>query len=306
MIIFRILFLSFLFNANCSVFAQQLNKLKEKNRDFSTQPSGTGDTVIIRFDYKQSALFHQFTFDVIDSVVNILEKDPAVRLSIDGYAFEDEGNDTICYFLSQNRAIFIQTYILGRGIDSSKIITMHAFGKRHAKFTSKDNDGFIIKCRAELIVIYPPPPPTPLALLDSDEDGITDDKDKCPYVFGYKDNMGCPDSGAVLIPFAIHESSLATNTYRVMDSVISVLKTNPSLFITISGHAHLAEGSYAVCKGLAIERAEIVKNYLLSRMVNPNRIIAVKSYDIRRPINTAKTPLQVLKNARAEILFEEK
>ena len=306
MIIFRVLFLLVLFNVNFSVYAQQLYNLKGKSKDFSAQHAKGGDTVIIRFEYKQSALFQEYTFSVIDSIVDILKKDTAVKLSIDGYAYEDEGTDTICYFLSQNRAIFIQTYILGRGIDSSKIITLNAFGKRHPRFTSSDKEGFIIKCRAELVVIYPPPPPTPLALLDTDEDGITDDKDECPDVFGYKDNHGCPDSGAVMIPFALHESSLATNTYRVMDSVISVLKTNPSLFISISGHAHLAEGSYSVCKQLASERADIVKNYLLSRMVSPARIVGVKSYDIRRPINTAKTPEQILKNTRAEILFVTK
>ncbi len=306
MIIFRVLFLLVLFNVNSFVFAQQLYKLKEKTADPNAQPSKGGDTVIIRFDYKQSALFQQYTLDVIDSVVNILKRDTAVRLTIDGYAYQDEGNDTICYFLSQNRAIFIQTYILGRGIDTSKILSINAFGRRHARFTSSNKEGFIIKCRAELIVIYPPPPPPPLSLLDTDEDGITDDKDKCPEVFGYRDNMGCPDSGAVFIPFALHESSLASNTYKVMDSVIDILRNNPSLSITISGHAHLAEGSYSLCKNLAFERADIVKNYLLSRMINASRILSVTSYDIRRPINTAKTTEQILRNTRAEILFVTK
>jgi len=38
------------------------------------------------------------------------------------------------------------------------------------------------------------PPPRPLALIkDSDNDGIPDDKDKCPTVAGPKENGGCPD-----------------------------------------------------------------------------------------------------------------
>ena len=38
------------------------------------------------------------------------------------------------------------------------------------------------------------PPPAPLALIkDSDNDGIPDDKDKCPNEAGPKENEGCPD-----------------------------------------------------------------------------------------------------------------
>jgi outer membrane protein OmpA-like peptidoglycan-associated protein len=44
-----------------------------------------------------------------------------------------------------------------------------------------------------------------------------------------------------------------------------------------------------------------VKNYLLSRQVNSSRIMEVNSYGISRPVNAAKNPQQILKNARAEI-----
>jgi outer membrane protein OmpA-like peptidoglycan-associated protein len=295
-----------------SAFAKTANyELKPAAIDFPELSTGnqfnqsTVDTVIIRFDYKQSALFHSFTFEVLDSVVDILLRDTAVKLSIDGYAYKDEGTDTICYFLSLNRAIFIQTYVIGRGVDSLRITSINAYGRRHQNFTNTDKNGFLINCRAELRLIYPPPPINP-ELFDRDEDGISDSKDKCPDVFGYKENGGCPDKGAVLVPFAINESALYAMTYYVLDSVIAVLKENPAFKISISGHAHLAEGVYSVCEKLAVERAEIVKQYLLSRMINPSRIVAVKSYGISRPLNPAKNPKQILKNIRAEILIIEK
>jgi outer membrane protein OmpA-like peptidoglycan-associated protein len=38
-----------------------------------------------------------------------------------------------------------------------------------------------------------PPPPPPVLIKDSDNDGIPDDKDKCPKEAGPKENNGCPD-----------------------------------------------------------------------------------------------------------------
>jgi OOP family OmpA-OmpF porin len=38
-----------------------------------------------------------------------------------------------------------------------------------------------------------PPPPPPVLIKDTDNDGIPDDKDKCPTQAGPKENNGCPD-----------------------------------------------------------------------------------------------------------------
>ena len=303
--------LCFLSSASCAFAGTVKYKLKPAVIAFSESYPGnqfkqsTGDTIIIRFDFKQSALFHSFTFDVLDSVIDILLHDTAVKLSIDGYAYREEGSDTICYFLSLNRALFIQTYVIGRGVDSLRITSIKAHGRKHREFTSKDKDGFLINCRAELRIIYPPPPKEP-EFFDKDEDGIPDNKDKCPDVFGYKDNGGCPDTGAAIIPFAIYESALYSMTYSVLDSVIAVLKANPALSVSISGYAHSVEGTKSVCDRLAVERADIVKLYLLSRQISPSRIIVVKNYGTSRPLNPAKNPRQVLKNIRAEILIIKK
>ncbi len=298
MILFRQLILLFFIFSSATLFDAGSND--KENRLSYTAGSPISDTVIIRFDYKQSALFHKFTFDVIDSVIRIMQKDTAIKLSIDGYAYKDEGTDTICYYLSLNRALFIQTYILGRGIDSTKITSLTAHGKWHPKFTTKDKDGHFVNCRAELRVIYPPKYIDP-NLLDRDDDGIVDVRDKCPDVFGLKDNQGCPGENLIIVPFPMEESSLYAATYKVLDSVILILKENPTLAITIDGHSIITEASYSVCLQLASERAEIVKRYLLSRNINPERILAVKSHGISRPLNPGKTPLDIIKNARAEI-----
>lgn len=263
------------------------------------QPQRT-DTIVIRFEYKQSALFHSYTLETLDSVIRILLLDTNITLSIDGYAYKDEGTDTICYYLSLNRALFIQDYVLGRGVALTRINSIKAYGRNRQKYRNKDANGLWVNCRAELRLVYPPPPKKK-SLFDKDEDGIGDDEDKCPDVFGLRDFEGCPDSGTIVVPFAIADWGLTPSTYNVMDSVIKLLKDNPELTISIDGHANLAEGSYALCMKLAAERAEIVKNYLYSRQVNPSRIMGVNSFGISRPANAAKNPQQILKNARAEI-----
>lgn len=264
--------------------------------------ASASDTTVIRFDYKQSALFHQFTFTAIDSVVDILLKNNAVTLSIDGYAYKDEGSDTICYWLSLNRALFVQTYVLGRGIDSARIISLKAYGKTRQKYVNKDKDGLTVNCRAEIVLNYPPPPKKP-QFLDRDEDGIADNEDKCPDVFGLADNAGCPDSNMVVVPFPVQESALYFKTYTVLDSVLSILKEHPTYTITITGHAYKNEGINAVCEQLGAERMEMVKQYLLSRQLDGKRISSIKNYGNSRPLNAGKTPLEIQANARAEIIF---
>ncbi len=268
----------------------------------SAQPYS--DTTVIRFDYKQSALFYAYTFEAIDSAVDIMLKNKAVTLSIDGFAHKDEGSDTICYYLSLNRALFVQTYVLGRGIDSSRILSLTAWGKRRQSYINKDKEGHFVNCRAEVILNYPSRPKV-VVITDRDEDGIADNDDACPDVFGLAEHKGCPDPNAVIIPFGTQESALYSTNYRVLDSVVSVLRENPAYTIGIEGHAYSGEAVSSICERLAHDRAEIVKLYLVSRQLNPARITFVMNYSCRRPMNAGKTPRDILANARAEIIFKK-
>ena len=295
-----LLFLSTGFSVFAGTNADELNYYTKATNQSLKPPPQRIDTIVIRFEYKQSALFHTYTLETLDSVIRILLLDTNITLSIDGYAYRDEGSDTVCYYLSLNRALFIETYVLGRGVALTRINQIKAWGKTRQKYVNKDKNGLWVNCRAELRLVYPPPPRRK-NLLDKDEDGIPDDEDKCVDVFGLSDFEGCPDSGAIVVPFAIADWGLTPPTYHVLDSVSKLLRDNPELTISIDGHANLAEGSYALCMKLAAERAGMVKNYLLSRQVNKSRIMEINSYGISRPANAAKNPQQILKNARAEI-----
>lgn len=296
----RSYFLAFCLVFSLGIVTDAKSQTKQKSPEYDSVIKFYSDTTVIRFDYKQSALYHEYTLKAIDSIVDIVKNNKYITLSIDGYAFRDEGSDTICYWISYNRANFLRTYILGRGIDTSRIISFNAFGSHTQRLKNIDGAGLNVYCRAELLVNRPLPPEK-IIYPDADFDGVFDKDDLCPDVFGHADKNGCPDSQLVIVPFPYQQSSLFSKTYAVLDSVVSVLQSNPSYSISIYGHAYKTEGIDAVCNDLGLNRANIVKDYLMTRMIGANRIKEVKNLSNSRPLNAGKTPLDVINNARAEI-----
>jgi outer membrane protein OmpA-like peptidoglycan-associated protein len=270
-----------------------------------TTPNNYSDSVLILipFDYKQSALYHSFTYNVIDSVVMMLLKNDSITLTIKGYAHQDEGSDTICKYLSLNRALFVRDYILGRGVKGSRIILVEGMGKTKSAKSNVNKDGHALNCRAELILNYPLPP-LHLVIADRDEDGFGDAEDACPDEYGYKENNGCGDK-AIIIPFEIQQSWLSPLAYKILDSVVAVLKENLTFKLSVQGHAYQKEGTNSFCERLAIERAEIVKKYLLSRNIANSRILSVKSFGGCRPYNAGRNPQEINLNSRAQIVMEK-
>ena len=265
-------------------------------------PQTKQNTVIIPFEYKQSALYHPFTFKAIDSVVNILLQHDSVTLNIEGYAHVDEGSDTICYYLSLNRALVIKDYVMARGVDSTRIISLKGFGNLRSAHLKIYKQIIEYNCRAEIVLNYPLPPP-PIIISDADADGIPDTEDQCPTEYGSKANNGCPDKNTIIVPFETQQSSLYSGTYNVLDSIIAIALKDPTLTISIEGHAYKTEGSAAVCNQLAKDRADIVRNYLLSRQIPAARIEPVKSFGNSRSITAGRNPWEVTRNARVEIFL---
>ncbi|MEP6676380.1 MAG: OmpA family protein [Ferruginibacter sp.] len=262
------------------------------------------NTIVIPFEYKQSAIYHANTLEVVDSVIDILMRNKTIRITINGYAHVDEGRDSICYYLSLNRALFVREYIIGRGIDSSRIKDVVAYGNTKPFYTGTNKQGNILNCRAEIKLNYPEPPKK-VDIKDADGDGIADAEDKCPDQYGYKETHGCPDTAVTLVPFAIQQSFLGGPAYVVLDSVITVLKMNPAFTISIEGYAAKEEGIQEVCDGLGKDRAELIKNYLLSRYIGETRISSVKYMSNSKAINAGRNSMEISLNARTEIRFNK-
>ncbi|MEO5893423.1 MAG: OmpA family protein [Ferruginibacter sp.] len=265
-------------------------------------PKTINDTVVVPFEYQQSALNYPYTFKMMDSVAEILLKDTSVTLSIDGYSYFDEANDNICYWLSFNRAMAVKSYVMGRGVDSLRIFNVRGLSKKRSierkarKMTVKYN------CTAEIVLNYPVPEPID-AMHDMDQDGITDDQDSCRNEYGDKAHNGCPDKNAIIVPFEIQQSALFSMTYKVLDSVIAILKADPLLTISIEGHSYKTEGVETVCEQLAKERADIVKRYLLTRNIDISRIDSIKDFSSFKPITAGRNSWERARNCRAVIFL---
>lgn len=292
----------------CCFFCGSIANTASANK-FSVQkdslPKYSTDTVVIPFEYKQSALFQPFTFKAIDSVIGILLEKEDVLLSIDGYAHVDEAGDSICYYLSLNRALVIKDYVLGRGVDSSRITSLKGWGNVRSKNRKTNAEILRYNCRAEIMLNYPLPPPPP-PVNDRDEDGVADEVDECPDEYGEILKYGCPDKSLVIVPFEPDQYSLYSVSYNVLDSVKSILLREPSTTISIAGYAYKTEGVDVVCKKLATERADIVKRYLLSRGIEANRIVFSKGFGKSKALNAGKNPVEIIRNSRAEISFIRK
>ena len=273
---------------------------------FAYQPPSYGtqrkkqDTLVIPFEFKQSALYQPVTMKMMDSVSEILLLNDSITLSIDGYSHQDEGNDTITKYLSLNRALFVKTYILGRGIDTSRFISITSYGKTRQLYQGTINMG-IGNCRAVIKLNYPPPR-KPLS--DRDGDYILDSLDNCPDVYGQKALQGCPDS-AIIVPFEREQAHLHAITYRVLDSVVSVLKIYPSYTLTITGHAFPLEGTRSVNARLANDRLSMVKEYLLSRYIALSRMELIESLGTSKPITAGRDSKEIVRNCRVEIFLNK-
>ena len=267
----------------------------------SQRPTVGSGLIIIPFEYRQSALYYPQTFKVIDSVINLLYKDKGITLSVFGYSHFEEGNDSINKYLALDRALFVRDYILGRGVNEDRLLLIKGMGAKKSGNSDVDKNGHSQICRAELIVNYPPPPPP--VIYDRDEDGVADTTDACPDEFGYAENKGCPDRDAIIIPFENNGAWLIAQSYSALNKVVKLLQEYPLFKLRIEGHAYKTEGINNVCKGLAEERAYMVKQYFLSRSIVPTRIVSVESFSNRRPINTGKNPEQILLNARAQVFL---
>lgn len=281
-------------------FAVDFGKKRKLKSD--SLPKTNDFVVVIPFEYKQSSLNFSSTFKLMDSVSSILLQNDSVTLSIDGYSYFDEGMDHICYALSLNRALCVKLYVQGRGIDSSRIVKTEAKSYYRSVKRKIKKEPVSFNCTAEIILHFPIPPEA-VDVPDIDGDGIVDIEDSCPEEYGEIARNGCPNKNAIIIPFEPQQSSLASQTYKVMDSVIAILRTDPAASITIEGHAYKKEGVMSVCESLAKERAAIVRKYLLTRRIDDSRIKSVESFSTSKPLNAGRNSWEIARNSRAEIIL---
>lgn len=104
--------------------------------------------------------------------------------------------------------------------------------------------------------------------------------------------------------FEYAKATLQETSFSELNRVVQLLNRNSSMKIEISGHTDnvgLDENNMK----LSQERAESVKNYLLSKGISANRLTA-KGYGETKPISTNETEEGKQQNRRVEFVIMEK
>lgn len=119
----------------------------------------------------------------------------------------------------------------------------------------------------------------PKPYIDSDGDGVPDERDKCPDTpHGLKvDADGCviPDQVIELrgVTFEFNKTRLTPNAEVVLDSVAKAFLGQASLTVEIGGHTD-SIGSDAYNLKLSQGRADAVRTYLIGKGAKPSQIVA--------------------------------
>jgi outer membrane protein OmpA-like peptidoglycan-associated protein len=147
---------------------------------------------------------------------------------------------------------------------------------------------------------------------DNDHDGIADDDDECPddaeEPGGNKD--GCPDRPRVIVRkgkmviygkvlFPVESSHMLPASEPLIDQMAQALKEHREIRrLEIEGHTD-STGDEGFNKKLSLERAEVVKQALIKRAVDGNRLVP-RGYGEERPVAPNVTRASRAKNRRVE------
>jgi len=146
----------------------------------------------------------------------------------------------------------------------------------------------------------PKPAPMPVAKpMDSDGDGVTDDKDQCPNTpkGATVDERGCWTYAAVVL-FDFNKSKIKPEAHPMLDEAVAILKKNPEINVAIDGHTdNIGPAAYNMT--LSEKRANAVMKYLVDHGVKAERL-SVKGFGLTKPAVSNDTKAGRAKNRRVE------
>jgi OmpA-OmpF porin, OOP family len=144
---------------------------------------------------------------------------------------------------------------------------------------------------------------------DTDKDGVNDEEDKCINDPGPVENAGCPvisndlkaqvDLAARSILFNSGSATLTPGSFQSLEKLVDILSKNPGLKLSIEGHTDNI-GTMASNQLLSERRAKSIMDYLTSRGIEQNRLIA-RGFGQDRPIADNSTSAGRAKNRRVEL-----
>ena len=107
------------------------------------------------------------------------------------------------------------------------------------------------------------------------------------------------------VKFQTRQATLDPRSHRVLDAIAEAIKDRPAIEkVEIAGHTD-NRGRSADNLRLSQQRAEAVRNYLISKGISPDRL-AAKGYGETRPIARNKYRSGRRKNRRVEFIIKRR
>ena len=145
----------------------------------------------------------------------------------------------------------------------------------------------------------------PAAIVDSDNDGVPDQNDRCPGTLAglATDNVGCASTRPQVVRldnvnFELNSATLTPTATATLSRVAEALRGEPNLRAEIGGHTD-SSGSDAYNQNLSQQRAEAVLRYLTAQGIAANRLVA-RGYGESRPVADNTTATGRERNRRVE------
>src|SRR5690606_6516914 len=132
---------------------------------------------------------------------------------------------------------------------------------------------------------------------DTDGDGVPDKDDECPEIAGPASNRGCPevkeehikqlnDYGKTIL-FNTGKSTFQEQSYAVLDNMAKVMNQFPNVKLVIEGQTD-SIGSDKINDLLSEDRADAVREYLVSKVISANRLSS-QGFGSKNPRDDNKT-----------------
>lgn len=223
----------------------------------------------VRFRFDQDILTRQSEL-ILQNVARVLNKYPEEKIEILGHT-DSWGSDEYNMDLSERRAMTVKKYLVAQGVDSTRLFTAGC-GERKPIADNTSREGRALNRRIEFSIY----------------DGISS---KCPKVDekdkDSKDSFNNDEEKEIAekltigeklsftnVRFKFDSDELTDSSKLILDNVANVLTKLSDLKIEIQGHTD-SDGPEVYNKDLSKRRAESVKNYLVSKGVEVDRLTTV-------------------------------
>ena len=262
------------------------------------------DTVSVYFPFNQSALTEEASLQLDSSIYYriISEKYP---VKIIGYA-DEVGGDQYNLLLSRERAASVKAYLIQSGFRADRIILITGKGEVTAQVAAGP-DGNPVDRRVDIVMekISKPLPIQPATIVMSKQAATPPRKASVTDI-----SSVAPGETLVLdkIYFYAGRHIVRKESDEAMDALYKSLKENPAVRISIEGHVCCVPTSEPDAvdddtfrKELSINRARVIRDYLVKRGIDPARL-QYEGFGRRRPvINPETTEDEANQNRRVEI-----